>query len=212
VSWPLALEKRPEPAPRLLYVLPALAIVVSLLLGAILLWLMGTHAWEAYQAMARGAFGSVYSLSETLVKATPLLLAGLGVGLAFRAGFWVVAVRYSGVLAGGLAAGLGGAYLSLAYTQMWVDNMTAGRGWVALAMVIFGGWDPLRTAVGAYLFGGVQALTLRLQAVGVAVPTYLLMMAPYAFTILALIIASGSRTRGRLGTPAALGRAYIRGE
>jgi ABC-type uncharacterized transport system permease subunit len=127
-------------------------------------------------------------------------------------GISVVAVRYSCVLAGGLAAGLGGAYLSLAYTQMWVDNMTAGRGWIALAMVIFGGWSPARTALGAYLFGGVQALQLRLQAIGVAVPTYVLMMTPYAFTILALIIASARRARRHLDTPTALGTAYIRGE
>jgi simple sugar transport system permease protein len=95
---------------------------------------------------------------------------------------------------------------------MWVDNMTAGRGWIALAMVIFGGWNPVRTALGAYLFGGVQALQLRLQAIGVTVPTYLLMMTPYALTILALIIASANRARRHVGTPTALGRAYIRGE
>jgi simple sugar transport system permease protein len=127
-------------------------------------------------------------------------------------GISVVVVRYSCVLAGGLVAGIGGAYLSLAYTQLWVDNMTAGRGWIALGMVIFGGWDPVRTALGAYLFGGVQALQLRLQAIGVTVPTYLLMMTPYAFTILAVIAASASRTRRRLGTPTALGTAYTRGE
>ena len=127
-------------------------------------------------------------------------------------GILVVTVRYSCVVAGGLAAGLGGAYLSLVYTQMWVDNMTAGRGWIALAMVIFGTWDPVRTALGAYLFGGVQALQLRLQAIGIVLPTYLLMMAPYGFTVLALIIASGRRAQRRLGTPAALGTVYIRGE
>jgi general nucleoside transport system permease protein len=127
-------------------------------------------------------------------------------------GISVVVVRYSCVLAGGLMAGIGGAYLSLAYTQLWVDNMTAGRGWIALAMVIFGGWDPVRTALGAYLFGGVQALQLRLQAVGVTVPTYALMMTPYVFTILALIAASAGRGRRRLGTPTALGVAYTRGE
>jgi general nucleoside transport system permease protein len=127
-------------------------------------------------------------------------------------GISVMVVRYSCVLAGGLMAGIGGAYLSLAYTQLWVDNMTAGRGWIALAMVIFGGWDPVRTALGAYLFGGVQALQLRLQAVGVTVPTYLLMMTPYAFTILALIAASASGARQRLGSPTALGTAYTRGE
>ena len=121
----------------------------------------------------------------------------------------VAAVRYGCVLGGGVAAGLGGAYLSLAYTQIWVDQMTAGRGWVALAMVIFGTWNPLRTALGAYLFGGVQATQLRLQAIGIAVPTYLLLMAPYVFTILALTLASRART-GRFGAPAALGTPYIR--
>jgi simple sugar transport system permease protein len=167
---------------------------------------------------------------DPLVYVAYLLVPGLGVllyrtrpGLKIRAvgehprsadalGISVVAVRYSCVLAGGLAAGLGGAYLSLSYTQMWVDNMTAGRGWIALAMVIFGGWDPLRTALGAYLFGGVQALQLRLQAIGIAVPTYLLMMAPYAFTMLALIVASGGGARWRRGPPTALGLDYIRGE
>ena len=174
--------------------------------------------------------GNIFFHQDLLVYVTYFLLPGLWVflyrtqpGLKLRAvgeqprsadalGISVVAVRYSCVLAGGLAAGLGGAYLSLAYTQMWVDQMTAGRGWVALAMVIFGGWNPLGTALGAYLFGGVQALQLRLQAIGLAVPTYVLMMTPYAFTILALLIASTRRTQGRSGTPTALGTAYIRGE
>jgi ABC-type uncharacterized transport system permease subunit len=174
--------------------------------------------------------GKIFFQQDLLVYVAYLLVPGLWVllyrtrpGLKVRAvgehpksadalGISVVVVRYCCVLAGGLAAGLGGAYLSLAYTQMWVDNMTAGRGWIALAMVIFGGWDPVRTALGAYLFGGVQALQLRLQAIGVAVPTYLLMMTPYAFTILALIIASATKGRGRVGTPTALGTAYIRGE
>jgi ABC-type uncharacterized transport system permease subunit len=174
--------------------------------------------------------GRMFFQHDPLVYVAYLLVPGLGVllyrtrlGLKVRAvgehprsadalGISVVGVRYSCVLAGGSVAGIGGAYLSLAYTQMWVDNMTAGRGWIALAMVIFGGWDPVRTALGAYLFGGVQALQLRLQAIGVTVPTYLLMMTPYAFTILALIAASASRARWRLGPPTALGTAYTRGE
>jgi general nucleoside transport system permease protein len=174
--------------------------------------------------------GRVFFQHDPLVYVAYVLVPGLGVllyrtrpGLKIRAvgehprsadalGIGVVAVRYNCVLAGGLAAGLGGAYLSLAYTQMWVDNMTAGRGWIALAMVIFGGWDPLRTALGAYLFGGVQALQLRLQAIDITVPTYLLMMTPYGFTMLALIIASGRRARWRRGAPTALGMDYIRGE
>lgn len=173
--------------------------------------------------------GRIFFQHDPLVYVTYLLVPGLWVllyrthsGVKIRAvgehprgadalGISVVAVRYSCVVAGGLAAGLAGAYLSLAYTHIWVDNMTAGRGWIALAMVIFGGWDPVRTALGPYLFGGVQALQLRLQAIGIAMPTYLLMMAPYAFTILALIIASGGRPRRRLGTPTALGVPYIRG-
>jgi simple sugar transport system permease protein len=174
--------------------------------------------------------GRMFFQHDPLVYVAYLLVPGLWVllywtrpGLKVRAvgehprsadalGISVVVVRYNCVLAGGLAAGLGGAYLSLAYTQMWVDNMTAGRGWIALAMVIFGGWNPVRTALGAYLFGGVQALQLRLQAIGVTVPTYLLMITPYALTILALIIASANRARRHVGTPTALGRAYIRGE
>jgi len=88
VSWPLAFVKRVDPLPWLPYVLQAFAIVIGLLLGALLLWAMGTDPWEAYQEMARSAFGSVYGLSEALVKATPILLASLGVGVAFRAGFW----------------------------------------------------------------------------------------------------------------------------
>jgi general nucleoside transport system permease protein len=174
--------------------------------------------------------GRVFFQHDPLVYVTYLLVPSLWVlvyrtrlGLKVRAvgehprsadalGISVVVVRYSCVLVGGLMAGIGGAYLSLAYTQLWVDNMTAGRGWTALAMVIFGGWDPVRTALGAYLFGGVQALQLRLQAVGVTVPTYLLMMTPYAFTVLALIAASAGRGRRRLGTPTALGTAYARGE
>jgi ABC-type uncharacterized transport system permease subunit len=88
VRWPLALERRLVPSIRLQFVLPGLAIVIGLLLGAILLSLMGTPPLEAYQAMAGGAFGDVYGLSETLVKAAPLLLTGLGVGLAFRSGLW----------------------------------------------------------------------------------------------------------------------------
>ena len=87
VELSLTLEKRSDPSPRLRYVLPAVAIGIALLLGAIVLSFMGAHPGEAYQEMARSAFDSVYGLSETLVKATPLLLAGLGVGVAFRAGF-----------------------------------------------------------------------------------------------------------------------------
>jgi ABC-type uncharacterized transport system permease subunit len=161
-------------------------------------------------------------LAYMLVPAVWVLLYRTRLGFKVRAlgenpasadamGVSVMAVRYGCMVAGGLAAGLGGAYLSLAYTQMWIDNMTAGRGWIALAMVIFGAWDPVRAALGAYLFGGVQALQLRLQAMGIALPTYLLLMAPYGFTILVLALASQGKRRRRFVTPSALGMPYIRG-
>ena len=89
--------------------------------------------------------------------------------------------------------------------------MTAGRGWIALAIVIFGAWNAVCTALAAYLFGGVQALQLRLQEISIAIPPYLLLMAPYGFTIVALIIASDAWAWRRLGIAAALGTPYIRG-
>jgi ABC-type uncharacterized transport system permease subunit len=106
----VVLEKRPEPPSRPSVVRPALALAIGLLLGAVMLWLMGAPPWEAYGAMAQGAFGSAYGLSETLVKATPLLLAGLGVGLAFRLGFWNIGAE------GQLYMGaMGGTWLALSY-------------------------------------------------------------------------------------------------
>jgi len=122
----------------------------------------------------------------------------------------VARVRYGCVIAGGVLAGLGGTFLSTAYTSMWIENMTAGRGWIALALVIFATWDPVRAVVGAYLFGGVNALQLHLQATGTSLPTYLLLMTPYVFTIVVLVIATQETARKRLGTPAALSVPYTR--
>jgi simple sugar transport system permease protein len=101
---------------------------------------------------------------------------------------------------------LGGAYLTIAYVPSWLENITAGRGWIALAVVIFSGWNPIVAAGGAYLFGGVSALSLYVQAFGSSVPTHFLGMAPYLMTILVLILA----TRGRRGgaAPTALGLPY----
>jgi ABC-type uncharacterized transport system permease subunit len=122
----------------------------------------------------------------------------------------VARVRYACVIVGGMLAGLGGTFLSTAYTSMWIENMTAGRGWIALALVIFATWDPLRAVVGAYLFGGVNALQLHIQATGTSLPTYLLLMAPYVFTIVVLVIATQETARKRLGAPAALSVPYSR--
>jgi ABC-type uncharacterized transport system permease subunit len=122
----------------------------------------------------------------------------------------VALVKYGCVILGGALAGLAGAYLSLAYTTMWVDQMSAGRGWIALALVVFSGWNPLMVAAGAYLFGGMEALQLRMQAVGTGVSVHFLTMTPYLVTILFLVNASQRRRKSR--PPASLGVPYFREE
>jgi ABC-type uncharacterized transport system permease subunit len=127
------------------------------------------------------------------------------------AGLNVFRIRYIAVISGGILAGLGGAYLSLVYTNMWVDNMVAGKGWIAVALVIFSGWNPIRAILGSYLFGGVLAITMRMQAVGTQVPVYLLLMAPYLVTIFALIFFTVfENLRAKFGAPESLGLPYSR--
>jgi simple sugar transport system permease protein len=124
-----------------------------------------------------------------------------------------VRLRYIYTLIGGGLAAVGGAYLSVVYTKMWGDQMSAGRGWIAVALVIFAVWHPLRAAFGAYLFGGVTALQLRIQAAGTSIPAPLLLMLPYLFTIFVLFVISARKGRGIiLGAPAALGVPYQREE
>jgi len=121
--------------------------------------------------------------------------------------------RYVCVLIGGVLGGLGGAYLSIAYTPLWIEGMTAGRGWIAIALTIFAMWNPLRAILGAYLFGGVIALQFRLQAIGIGTETpQLLLMLPYVVTMGVLTIMSFAQLKKRLGVPAALGTPYVRGE
>ncbi|HWT30422.1 MAG TPA: ABC transporter permease, partial [Propylenella sp.] len=128
---------------------------------------------------------------------------------AHSLGYRVIAVRYLAVLFGGACAGLGGAYLSIAYTPLWVENMTAGRGWIALALVVFSSWLPWRLAVGAYLFGAVSILQLHAQPLGLGVPSQFLSMLPYLVTILVLVIISTNRRATRLNTPACLGKSFV---
>jgi len=113
------------------------------------------------------------------------------------------------VLFGGLCAGLGGAYLSLVYTPQWTPMMTAGRGWIALALVVFASWLPGRLVVGALLFGGVSILQLHAQAIGIGIPSQFLSMLPYIVTVIALVIISRNRTLLSVNTPACLGRAFV---
>ncbi len=125
-------------------------------------------------------------------------------------GISVRAVRYLCVLAGGGLAGLGGAYLSLALSPGWKELMTGGRGWVAVALVIFGNWRPGRAALGAVLFGTLYALDSTIQAQGTLIPTQFLQMLPYLMTIVFLAAARLGFFRENLGAPAALGRPYSR--
>jgi simple sugar transport system permease protein len=122
---------------------------------------------------------------------------------ALAAGLRILNYRWIGILLGGWLMGFGGAYLSLAYTHLWTNGLTAGRGWIAVALVIFAFWQPWRAFLGAYLFGGVMAFQFRLQASGTHLPSSLLLMLPYALTI-AVLVFSSWKGRGD-EAPAALG-------
>jgi len=127
---------------------------------------------------------------------------------AHAIGYDVIRIRYRATLFGGAMAGIAGSYLSLAYTPMWAENMTAGRGWIALALVVFAAWRPSRLLLGAYLFGGITILQLHIQGLGIAIPSQFVSMLPYLATILVLVAISSDRTRVRLNTPACLGRPF----
>ncbi len=128
---------------------------------------------------------------------------------AHSIGYNVISVRYRAVLFGGAMAGLGGAFLSLSSTPMWVEGMTAGRGWIALALVVFASWRPARVLLGAYLFGGVTILQLYAQGVGgIGVPAQVMSMLPYLATILVLTVIAAGPWKGRLDAPACLGKPF----
>ena len=127
---------------------------------------------------------------------------------AHAMGYSVLKIRFLAVLFGGAMAGVGGAYLSLAYSPLWVEQMTAGRGWIALALVVFASWKVRRVLMGAYLFGGISILQLHAQALGIAVPSQVMSMLPYLATILVLVIISRDRSKIKLNAPASLGKPF----
>ena len=139
-----------------------------------------------------------------------LRATGENPGAADSLGVNVFKLRYIHTLIGGMLAGIGGAYLSLASAPSWIENMTAGRGWLAVALVIFAVWNPYRAVLGAYLFGGVEALGFRLQALGVTISPFLLDMMPYLLTIIVLTLVTINTAHKHLGEPEALGKAYDR--
>jgi simple sugar transport system permease protein len=123
-------------------------------------------------------------------------------------GYPVIRIRYLATLFGGAMAGLGGAYLSLAYTPIWVEDMTAGRGWIALALVVFATWRPWRLVLGAWLFGGVSVLQLFVQGFGVQLPSEVLSALPYVATIAVLVAISRNPQALRLNTPLSLAQPF----
>ncbi len=159
-------------------------------------------------------------ISVALVVGIWLFLYRTRAGLVLRAvgdnhmsahalGYPVLKIQLLAVLFGGACAGLAGAYLPLAYTPFFIPGMTAGRGWIALALVVFGSWRPFRVAGGAYLFGAVTILQLHAQALGLGIPSQLMSSLPYLATVIVLVLIS--RTRGNAGSaaPASLGMAFV---
>ncbi len=125
-------------------------------------------------------------------------------------GYPVVLIRFLAILFGGAMAGLGGAYLTLSYTPLWAEGLVAGRGWIVVALVVFGMWRPLRIALGAYLFGAVSLLELFIQGQGFSIPSQLLSAMPYIITIVILVIMSRNPRLIRLNHPASLGQSWHR--
>lgn len=164
-------------------------------------------------------FDAMVYFSLALALAVAYLLARTRLGLLIRAvgespqaahaiGYPVIGLRYGTVLFGGALAGLGGAYLSLALTPMWVEGMTAGRGWIALAQVVFATWKPRGVVLGAYLFGGVTVLQFHGQGMGLAIPAEFLSMLPYLATIIVLMIICRNPQTILLNKPISLGQNF----
>ncbi|MBO9124182.1 MULTISPECIES: ABC transporter permease [unclassified Rhizobium] len=130
-------------------------------------------------------------------------------GSAHALGISVIRTRYLAVMFGGACAGLAGAQLSLVYTPQWVENMSSGRGWITLALVVFASWRPWRVFAGGYLFGAVTILQLHAQAFGIGIPAQFLSMLPYAATIVVLVIISHNRRTTLINTPASLGKPFV---
>lgn len=157
--------------------------------------------------------------SFALVGISAWVLSRTRAGLVIRAvgenphsanalGIEVIKVRYLVTLLGGALAGLAGAYMSLAYTPMWMENMTAGRGWIALALVVFASWKVGRLMLGAYLFGLTSIMHLMMQGVGLDISPNLLAMTPYVATIVVMVLLSSNELRQKLATPMSLGKPF----
>ncbi len=130
---------------------------------------------------------------------------------AHALGYSVIKIRFLSILFGGSMCALAGSYISICYAPMWQEGMTAGRGWIALALVVFATWKPERVLIGAYIFGGVTILQMNLQALGLRFPGQFFSMAPYVATIIVLVLISSNKLRIKLSAPASLTIPFYKG-
>ena len=185
---------KPPPTPRLdIPVLSDLPVVGPILFS---------HDAVLYLGIALTA--GVWALLKYTRVGLVLRAVGENHDAAHALGYKVVRIRVLAIVFGGACAGLGGAYISLIRVPQWTEGMTAGVGWIALALVVFASWKPWRALLGAYLFGGVTVMQLNLQAAGVAIPVEYLAMSPYLITIVVLVILSADKS----SAPASLGRIF----
>jgi ABC-type uncharacterized transport system permease subunit len=155
------------------------------------------------------AYGAVaWTLTRTRLG---LLLKAVGESpeSAHAIGYPVILIRYGAVAFGGAMAGIGGAYLSTVYTPLWVQNMSAGRGWIAVALVVFATWKPTRLLFGAYLFGFVTILQFHAQGLGIMLPVQFLAALPYLATVVVLVLISRDRKVLQNNLPASLGKPFL---
>ena len=130
---------------------------------------------------------------------------------AHALGYDVLKIRFCSIIFGGAMCALAGSYMSICYAPMWQENMTAGRGWIALALVVFATWKPGRILIGAYIFGGVSILQMNFQAWGLSLPGQFFNMAPYLATLIVLVLISSNKLRVKLSAPASLTIPFFKG-
>ena len=165
-----------------------------------------SHDWMVYVSIA--VVAAVWAVLKYTRMGLILRAVGESHDAAHALGYKVTRIRILAILFGGAMAGLGGAYVSLIRVPQWTDGITAGAGWIALAIVVFASWKPWRVLLGAYLFGGITVLQLNLQAAGARIPVEYLSMSPYLITILVLVIMSSGKGKAALNAPAALGQNF----
>ena len=162
------------------------------------------------------------ALSFVIVFGVSYFFYKTKMGLIFRAvgeshssahalGYSVIKIRLLGILFGGAMCALAGSYMSICYAPMWQENMTSGRGWIALALVVFATWKPNRILIGAYIFGGVSIMQMNLQAFGLSIPGQFFNMAPYLATMIVLVLISSNKLRIKMSAPASLTKPFYKG-